>query len=118
MIQVTHLRLANLEPCHQVTMNHAKGLVVGLTLPTNVSNHIVAIRAVTRCNVLPLRRLAGRRMSGTVAIGTALDALSEGQNVGQGLDRLDAAHISTFQDAATRRTPLQFTGIHDGRLVA
>jgi hypothetical protein len=54
MIQMTYLRLTDLNTCLQCAVNLLKLGVIGLSLPANQSNYIISIRTVTRRNLLPL----------------------------------------------------------------
>ena len=96
-------------------MQRLKGLTASLSLPTNVRNDIIAIRAIQRCNLLPLSRLVDGLVLRTTRLQAALRAMGDTQYAGQSLHRLDCTHVSNLQGFTTLQANVQLTTVHNRR---
>ena len=94
-------------------MNLNERLPLLLPHPADLGNHIVAVNAIARRQVLPGGGLEQCRVPGTRVIGTVLGALGHVAHRRHAENRLGAALVAPlYQLGATQRTGRQFTGVH------
>ncbi len=113
VIKMAHLRLADLKTRLQDLMNRLELLVVRLPQPADLGNHIVAVGAMTRRDLLPPRRLAQNVEPGTIQVRTVSRLVSDRPHASHGLHRFGPTRVGHLQRPLALWTDTEFKAVHN-----